>query len=276
MPMSARLLRPRRTGLNPASIANLQVWLDASSVAGMRQLSDGTTTVSADADPVGYWPDLSGNGYHATQSTTNNRPTYRTNVQNGRSVLRWDGTNDSYRIASLPLDATISMFVVAQFNTASAAGDATGNLFIEHSANTNNNSGVIFCGSDTASIALNRTTAPAIKRASVGAVTWFGTSWGIAEMRISPAATAVAGVRFWRSGVLQSNGTEITGAGYGAGTIASNRSATADLFIGSRNQASAFSNGHYAEILIYNRPLTDAEHTQVRRYLGAKWGIATV
>ena len=274
MPMSPRLLRPRQAGgFDPRSIANLQLWLDASDVSGMRQLSDGTTAVTADADPVGYWPDKSGNGYHATQTTTNNRPTYRVGVRNGRSTLRWDGSNDSYRVASIPLDATISVFVVAQFAVAGTAGNATGNLFIEHSPNVNTNSGFTFAGSDNAPLVVNRTAAPAFRRAIIGVTSWLGTSWAVAEGRIAAAANMVAAADYWRNGGLQSDGSEITGGGFGTGTITSSRSVTADLFIGSRNQASVFSNGDYAEILIYNRPLTDAEHTAVRRYLAAKWAI---
>lgn len=240
----------------------------------MRQLSDGTTAVTADADPVGYWADKSGNGYHATQSTTNNRPSYRTGVRNGRSTLRWDGNNDSFRVASLPLDATISVFVVAQFAVAGTAGNATGNLFIEHSPNVNTNSGWTFAGSDNSPLVVTRTAAPILRRAISGATNWFGTSWGIAEGRIAAAANMVAAADYWRNGGLQSDGSEIEGGGFATGTITSGRSVTADLFIGSRNQASVFSNGDHAEILIYNRPLSDAEHASVRRYLAAKWGIA--
>lgn len=270
MPMSPRLLRPRASGVfTPRSIANLQLWLDASDVSGMRQLSDGTTAVTADADPVGYWPDKSGNGYHATQSTTNNRPSYRTGVRNGRSTLRWDGTNDSYRVASIPLDATISVFVVAQFNVAGSAGDATGNLCIEHSATSNFNSGMAFLGSSSGASQIHRTVAPVFRWVPTGVAAWFGTAWAVAELRIAPGSAIDDIFTVRKNGGIVAN----NGAILGTGAVTSNRSVTADLFVGSRNQATILSNGDYAEILIYNRPLTDAEHTAVRRYLAGKWGI---
>lgn len=273
-PMSPRLLRPRASGaFNPRSIANLQLWLDASDVSGMRQLSDGTTAVTADADPVGYWADKSGNGYHATQSTTNNRPSYRTGVRNGRSTLRWDGNNDSFRVASLPLDATISVFVVAQFNVAGTGGNATGNLFIEHSATSNVNSGFAVSGQSSVPQQIHRTVSPAFRYAQLGVVGWRGTDWAVAECRFSGGSNIDSVLAYWKNGALQANNGSSSGATTEAGTVTSSRSVTADLFIGSRNQASIFSNGDYAEILIYNRPLTDAEHTAVRRYLGGKWGI---
>lgn len=269
MGMNGRLLRPRASGLNPKSIADLQLWLDASNISGMRQLSDGTTSVSADADPVGYWPDLSGNNYHATQSTTNNRPTLRTGVRNGRSVLRFDGTNDSYRVASLPLDATCSVFVAGQFNSATAPGT----LFIEHSANSNTSSGFYVLGQSAAPQQITRTTAPTFRFAQAGVTTWLGTAWSVAEFRFSAGSSIDAVLAYWKNGTLQANNGSQSGSITEAGTATSGRSATADLFIGSRNQASIFSSGDFAEILVYNRPLTDAEHTRVRRYLGSKWNV---
>jgi hypothetical protein len=234
----------------------------------MRQLSDGTTSVTAEADPVGYWPDLSGNGYHATQSTNNNRPTYRAGVRNGRSVLRFDGSNDSYQVASFPLDAVFSVFAVCKFASASS-----GNLWFEHSVNSNTNSGMFISGLSNSPIQTHRTVAPAFRALTVGVTNWFGADWGVAEGRVTagdPLNAIDSVLAYWKNGTRQSNSpTSLVPFG----TVTSGRSVTATLFIGSRNQASNFSNGDYAEILIYNRPLTDSEHTSVRRYLGSKWGV---
>ena len=54
----------------------------------------GTVPVMSDGDPVGYMQDLSGNGNHATQSTSASRPTYRTD-----GTLHWlefDGVGDYF------------------------------------------------------------------------------------------------------------------------------------------------------------------------------------
>lgn len=253
---------------DPRHIPSLRLWLDASNVVGMRQLSDGTGTVTH-GDPLGYWPDLSGNGYNATQATTNNRPTYRVGVRNGRSVLRFDGVNDSYRVASLPLDATVSMFVVANFNTAGSAGNATGNLFIEHSANSNTNSGFYFAGQSSGPAQINRNVSPTFRWVPTGVDNWLGTGWAIAELRVSPGSTVDSIFTVRRNGLPFLNNAALQNSG----AVTSDREATADLFIGSRNQASIFSNGDFGEILIYNRALFDAEQAAVRRYLAQKWGI---
>jgi hypothetical protein len=48
-----------------------------------------------DGDAVDSWTDLSLNGRNATQSTAGNRPTYKTAIQGGNPVLRFDGTSDT-------------------------------------------------------------------------------------------------------------------------------------------------------------------------------------
>jgi hypothetical protein len=49
----------------------------------------------SDGNTVETWTDLSNNGRNATQSTAANRPTYKTSIQGGNPVLRFDGSNDS-------------------------------------------------------------------------------------------------------------------------------------------------------------------------------------
>ena len=73
----------------PASIAGLQLWLDASQITGLN-----------DGDAVATWSDLSGNGNHATQATASKRPTYQTNEQNGLPVVLGDGVDDFLECAS--------------------------------------------------------------------------------------------------------------------------------------------------------------------------------
>ena len=67
----------------PTQITGLQLWLAAD--RGL-SLSDG--------DPVGTWPDQSGNGNDAAQATAAKKPTYKVNIVNGKPVVRGDGTDD--------------------------------------------------------------------------------------------------------------------------------------------------------------------------------------
>jgi hypothetical protein len=60
------------------------------------QDTSGTTPVAADTDPIGRVDDLSGNGKHLLQSTSGNRPAYRT----GPARTVYDGVNDHLSIAA--------------------------------------------------------------------------------------------------------------------------------------------------------------------------------
>jgi hypothetical protein len=79
------------------------------------QDTSGTSAVSADTHPVGRVDDLSGNGKHLLQTTSGNKPAYRTSP----SRVVYDGVNDYFSIASpaFPVDA-IELFQVVEELTA--------------------------------------------------------------------------------------------------------------------------------------------------------------
>jgi hypothetical protein len=54
----------------------------------------------SDGNEVDTWTDLSANGRNATQATSANRPTYKTAIQGGNPILRFDGTNDILQTSS--------------------------------------------------------------------------------------------------------------------------------------------------------------------------------
>src|SRR5580692_2641587 len=58
----------------PPAVSGLQLWLKAD--AGV--YSDAGTTLATNGQTVQQWNDQSGNGRHATQATSGNRPTYNT------------------------------------------------------------------------------------------------------------------------------------------------------------------------------------------------------
>ena len=85
---------------------------DASVLASLYQEAEMTTPVSANADPVGAWMDLSGHGGHALQSSANRRPSYRTEIQNGLPGILCDGSDDFLRDLTLVLPPPYSLVVV--------------------------------------------------------------------------------------------------------------------------------------------------------------------
>jgi hypothetical protein len=67
---------------SPPSISGMKLWLKADALV----LNDG--------DAVGTWADSSANANDAMQATAANKPTFKTNIVNGKPVVRFDGVND--------------------------------------------------------------------------------------------------------------------------------------------------------------------------------------
>jgi hypothetical protein len=68
--------------VNPASISNLYLWLDA---------DDASTFTYSSGTVVSQWNDKSANGYNATQATVANQPSRVTSPSTG---VKFDGSND--------------------------------------------------------------------------------------------------------------------------------------------------------------------------------------
>lgn len=97
------------------------LWLPGLSL--MWQDSTMTTPVTGHGDPVGAIADISGNGLHAIQATSGNRPLYQTD-----GALHWllcDGSNDGLYTASLDLTAHTKLTLAAAARKLSDAAAAT-------------------------------------------------------------------------------------------------------------------------------------------------------
>jgi hypothetical protein len=97
----------------PTDITGLQFWTKADGT--LWQESTRSTPATADDDPVGSADDLSGNGKHAIQATAGARATLKTNIQNSKPILRFDGTADNLLTASIAHGIGTGNFYVATF-----------------------------------------------------------------------------------------------------------------------------------------------------------------
>lgn len=68
----------------PSQLTTLKLWLK------------GDTLTGATGDAITTWPDASGVGNNATQSTGGNRPTLQTAHQNGLNVVRFNAANNNF------------------------------------------------------------------------------------------------------------------------------------------------------------------------------------
>lgn len=98
----------------PTDIAGLLQWLDSSDPSTLFQDSALTVPSIGDGNVIGGIKDKSGLGYHATQGTDSFKPLLKLGIQNNKSVVRFDGTNDYLASLAVPLSGTCTVFVVAK------------------------------------------------------------------------------------------------------------------------------------------------------------------
>lgn len=85
-----------------ALLPGLVAWWRFGEIAKLWKDTAGTDPVTADADLIARVDDKSGNGYHITQATSGNRPSYRENITNGKGVALFDATDDFMVNTSFP------------------------------------------------------------------------------------------------------------------------------------------------------------------------------
>lgn len=220
----------------PLDIPGCVLWLDASQIVGL-----------ADGDPVTTWPDLSGGGYDAIQVAPALKPIYRTGIQNGLPVVRFDGLNDILTVAGLG---------------AAFAGITEGTLFASFGPNDLGDYNVCeFTGS-----------------LSMGYWRWNGDGNGyIAELRAArlnalPLAQPTAGwhIHTIRSGPI--NGYNYRRDGSLDVAVAANWGISADCTIGERADAANSFTGDMGELVLYAAELSDPDVVAVdTTYLWDKW-----
>jgi hypothetical protein len=104
----AFLARAGSAAFTPPSSANLKLWLKPESLSAL-----------SNNDPVGTWPDSSGNSADVTQTTVGLKPLYKTNQLNGVAGVAFDGIDDNLFNSNAPQASTVyTMFMVLKFTSA--------------------------------------------------------------------------------------------------------------------------------------------------------------
>ena len=213
----------------PLTISNMSLWLDGSD----------TATITESSGIISQVNDKSGNGKNGT-ATGSVRPTLVSSVQNGRSVMRFDGSDDYLNINSSIAYRTV--FVVAKYDNttfgtyAGIVGDFTG---------TSPGNGHVVNGVDA-------TTKIASATSNYASAYRNGTSIsGSGGHSFAPLN------EFWIGTFELSSGmTNTTSA------------------IGMINGGPRYWDGDIAEVIAYSTTLTNTQRAQIENYLSVKWGIA--
>ncbi|QIW88496.1 hypothetical protein [Pseudanabaena phage PA-SR01] len=97
--------------------STLANWTPASITTGLWLDAADSSTFSLSSGTVTQWNDKSGNNRNAAQSNSSYKPTLVTNILNSKPVVRFDGSNDTLQVPTLPTNANTTYFVVCKTNT---------------------------------------------------------------------------------------------------------------------------------------------------------------
>lgn len=221
---------------SPSQISGLELWLKADAITGLN-----------DADPVATWPDSSGKGRDATQSVAGNKPIYKVNIQNGKPVVRFNGSSN---FMNLP-----------DFLTGFSAGEICLVIKLNNDPPTAGSGGLWEFGSDTLASHYCFTDGTIYDA--------FGTN--ARKTTVNPTPTLAA----WRLYNVSSASAAWTSRldTTQLFTTATNTVAwtTAPKFGGS---GTFFTDGDIAEIVLYSSVLGSADRTSLQNYLRDKYALS--
>jgi len=224
--------------VTPATYGNLSAWWDADFLG----YADATPIDDASAK----WTDRSGNNNHLIQATSGARPVLKTNIINGKKIVRFDGVNDVLAFTSTITTATNFTLVAVGLYTIAVGGTAW-----------------IFGNSGAGDRAIRTFTA--------GSVEQMQTVVGASGYNSStvPIAHGTAHMLVWRR-----NGSTLSfrcnktacSTGTDSNSFALNRIGTTNF--------GAFMQGDVGELIIYSAHRSDAECDNLYdNYLKAKFGL---
>lgn len=240
--------RPKITAVPPTT-DGLVLWLKAEDLS------------LNDDDPVASWADASGNGHDAGQATASLRPVFKENILNGHPVVRFDGADD-FLTGSLSAAPSAHTVFVAFVPRESDPGFLLGLFKFGTTENYQQGLGTV---------------------RDVDGTNYLYSSHGAAVGRAvripcpvdDPAVVSrrwtggleAADMQLWRNGLEAS---EKFLSPVGSGFFATYTLAAQDTDFG----FGGFHEVDIAEVLVYDRALSNQELDYVQFYLGVKYGTA--
>jgi hypothetical protein len=225
----------------PVPPSGMRLWLRSDQ--GLYQDINGDTVASANDDPVGLWQDMSGNLGHMASLVNDpedkgHHPILKTNALNGHPVVEFDGVDDIMRNFTVYGEPN-TIFLVARYN-----GDTRGRVL----AGTSNNWLLGFYN---------------------GYVDEFYAQGWVYHPRSNPDNS-------WRIYAADHSSNDVqrlfrnnvilqTGNGGSQGPIG--------LTLGCYRESNQASTAQIAEVLVYDRVLTDEEREAIFEYLNMRYNI---
>ncbi len=216
-------------------MANLQLWLKADAITGLN-----------DGDRVTTWIDSSGNSRDATQSVAADKPTYKTNILNGKPVVRFAASNTEFM--NLP-----------NFLTGFGAGELFLVIKVNNDPPATGSGGVYDFGSEAAS-------------------SHYPFDDGVIYDEFATTARKTTGnptptLAAWRLYNVSSQANEWTSRIDGTQFFTTATNTVGWSTTPKIGGETFFCDGDIAELLLYSAVLSASDRTAVKTYLAAKYNL---
>jgi hypothetical protein len=225
----------------------------------------------ANAAAVSSWTDASATGNNAVQATATNQPTFRTNVINGKPVVRFDGSNDFLTLNTNP-SPPASHTIFAVISTSNyAAGDV---FFGAYSGALTSSWAALWTFSST-----NPTCTGGLQFGfGNGTDSRYGSCSGESQLLFPGNDIPIVLTYRYNSGSsspeIYSNGYRIKNPGSTTGTATSVLTSAIPFSIGRRgNEDNYYADQDIAEFLIFDSALSDTNRERIEGYLMTKYGL---
>jgi len=209
-----------------------------------------------------YWTDKVG-GQDVMQNTLSARPTYKTNIFNGKPALYFDGGDDLLSAVNRQTTGPCTIIVVSRAD--SHSGDISGILTFGDNTGGNSGPGIAYLGASNYTVFADGS----------GATTTVSSNSNQSILGIPSIISAIYTQARTTNSYLYINGVfqeYYTGSGVALAST-SNRVQIGARTGGGNNTRRLV--GYVAECIVYDRVLKDNERALVENYLSEKWGIGS-
>ena len=233
---------PAGSPIEPDSVGDMVLWLDATDLTTLWQESSRTTQVSSPSDEVGAWDDKSGGGNHWTQGTATKLPLYKEDFNTSYPSVWFDGINDYLIGAMSEVSSDWTFLLVLDLvNT-----PATGEYLLDFQT------GRINIGIDS----------------SDEFFYYSNPVFGGTTLPVTPSVVTIrADSTTASSGTIEINRTE-TASGQAVSRALGGTQSLGSLYTGTLNVE-----GYVSSLLIYRGNLANADIATAEDYLADRYGI---
>ena len=227
---------------SPVNTNGLNLWLEASCLSAL-DLDDNGKIIQ--------WADRSGKDHHATQTEPSKRPEYHKEAWDGKPALVFNGISEYMTCPFIPAEGATSRTAIVVFQAFSAIG--RNHIFHYGTSSEGLAYGMSF---DNGKLESNY---------------WGNFFVSDFQLWMEPLIVSLRYDGYYDE--IYVNGTRVCKADKLRNAIKLDTGTAYNLHIGSRIDPAEYFHGKIAEVLVYDRALSDEERQKIEKYLSDKWNI---